>query len=180
MRVSAVHRPELIAGILSLDGGPAEMIGTPSFRRAMRFARVIRLGGVGLVRQQIRRQLESASGDASWITDEVVDGYTEAAARDLGATLTAFAEMARSEKPYRLTPLLSRVRCPVRLLVGTVEDRGGVPPDEIATLRSALARFVVERLPHVGHFVYEEQPDAVMSALGALAAEARRTVAAAS
>lgn len=161
----AIHRPELIAGILSLDGGPAEVVGSPSFRRAMRFARVIRMGGVRFVRYQIRRRLEGASGDATWVTDEVVDGYTADAARNLGATLAVFAEMAKVEEPYRLEPLLPRVRCPVRLLIGTVQRRGGISPEETALLRDALPAFTVETLQAVGHFIYEERPRAVLDAL---------------
>lgn len=161
----AVHRPDLVAGILSLDGGPAEAIGTPAFRRAMRFARVIRMGGVRLVRYQIRRRLAGASGDATWVTEEVVDGYTADAARNLGATLAVFAEMAKAKEPYRLAPLLPRVLCPVRLLIGTVEDRGGISPEETALLRNTLPALTVENLPGVGHFIYEERPQAVLDAL---------------
>ncbi len=52
----AYRRPELVAGIASLESGPTEEIGTPAFRRAMRWAPLIRLvGGIGLMRREIRR-----------------------------------------------------------------------------------------------------------------------------
>src|SRR5216117_4330231 len=73
----AYRRPDLVAGIVSLDGGPAERAATRSFRRAMTLAPWIKLfGGVKLVRQKIRGQLIKASGDPSWVSERVVDGYT--------------------------------------------------------------------------------------------------------
>ncbi len=170
----AVFRPELVAGILSLDGGPAEAIGSPGFRRSMRLVRIIRLGGIRLVRHQVRQRLIAASGDPSWVTDEVVDGYTVDAARNLGATLQALAAMAKAEEPYELMPVLSAIRCPVRLLVGTGERDGGISPYEIELLRRRLPRFAIEQVPEVGHFVFEERPEAVVHALGRLEEEARR------
>ena len=87
----AYRRPDLVAGIVSLDGGPAEAAATRAFRRAMKFAPWIKLfGGVKLVRKKIRGQLIKASGDASWVSEQVVDGYTAAAAHDLDGTLRRF------------------------------------------------------------------------------------------
>ena len=46
----AYRRPDLVRGLVSLDGGPAEAAATPAFRRAMRFAPWIKLfGGVNAV-----------------------------------------------------------------------------------------------------------------------------------
>src|SRR5437762_8249103 len=87
----AYRRPDLVAGIVSLDGGPAEGAATRAFRRAMKLAPWIKLfGGVKLVRKKIRGQLIKASGDASWVSEQVVDGYTAAAAHDLDGTLRRF------------------------------------------------------------------------------------------
>src|SRR6266566_4298266 len=78
----AYRRPDLVAGIVSLDGGPAERAATRSFRRAMTLAPWIKLfGGVKLVRRKIRGQLIKASGDSSWVSERVVDGYTAGSAR---------------------------------------------------------------------------------------------------
>src|SRR2546430_10081616 len=80
----AYRRPDLVAGIVSLDGGPAEAAATRAFRRAMKLAPWIRVfGGVKLIRKKIRGQLIKASGDSSWVSEQVVDGYTAAAAHDL-------------------------------------------------------------------------------------------------
>src|SRR5256714_9332031 len=73
----AYRRPDLVAGIVSLDGGPAERAATRSFRRAMTLAPWIKLfGGVKLVRRKIRGKLIQASGDPSWVSERVVDEYT--------------------------------------------------------------------------------------------------------
>src|SRR5207237_9328955 len=71
----AYRRADLVAGIVSLDGGPAESAATRAFRRAMKLAPWIRLfGGVKLVRKKIRGQLIRASGELARGTARVVDG----------------------------------------------------------------------------------------------------------
>src|SRR5438093_2859477 len=84
----AYRRPDLVAGIVSLDGGPAEAAATPGFRRAMKFAPWIKLfGGKRLVRKKIANYLRNSSGDPAWVTEPVIDGYTAGAGRDIDATL---------------------------------------------------------------------------------------------
>ncbi|HLB82344.1 MAG TPA: alpha/beta hydrolase, partial [Gemmatimonadales bacterium] len=162
----AYRRPDLVAGIVSLDGGPAERAATRSFRRAMTLAPWIKLfGGVKLVRRKIRGQLIKASGDPSWVSESVVDGYTAGAAHDLDATLKAFLAMAERREPERLQPHLAEVRCPVRLLLGTATHEGGVSAAEVAVLAAALPVFVVDSVPGAGHFIYEEQPGVVLAAV---------------
>ena len=162
----AYRRPDLVAGIVSLDGGPAEAAATRAFRRAMKFASWIKLfGGVKLVRKKIRGQLIKASGDASWVSEQVVDGYTAAAAHDLDGTLKAFLAMAERREPERLRPHLAEVRCPVRLLLGTATHGGGVSAEEVAVLAAALPLFIVDSVPGAGHFIYEEQPAVVVTAV---------------
>jgi len=162
----AYRRPDLVAGIVSLDGGPAEAAATRAFRRAMKFASWIKLfGGVKLVRKKIRGQLIKASGDASWVSEQVVDGYTAAAAHDLDGTLKAFLAMAERREPERLRPHLAEVRCPVRLLLGTATHEGGVSAEEVAVLAAALPLFIVDSVPGAGHFIYEEQPAVVVTAV---------------
>jgi pimeloyl-ACP methyl ester carboxylesterase len=162
----AYRRPELVHAIVALEGGPAEAAATPSFRRAMQFAPWIKLfGGVGLVRHKIRAQLVRASGDSSWISDSVVSGYTAAAATDLDATLKAYVAMARAREPERLEPHLAAIRCPVLLLVGGAPHEAGPRASEIAVLAAGLGTFAVDTVPGAGHFLYEERPDAVVSAV---------------
>ncbi len=162
----AYRRPDLVRGIVSLDGGPAEAATTPGFRRALRLAPWIKLfGGVRLVRKKIRHNLIAVSDDTSWVSDEVVDGYTSGAARDLNATLKAFLAMARAREPERLAPHLGEIRCPVRLVVGTTPHESGVSPAEVTALAGGLRAFAVDSVARAGHFVQEEQPEAVVRAL---------------
>src|SRR2546429_412335 len=104
-------------------------------------------------------------GGSSWVSEQVVDGYTAAAAHDLDGTLKAFLAMAARREPERLRPHLAEVRCPVRLLLGTATHEGGVSAEEVAVLAAALPLFVVDSVPGAGHFIYEEQPAVVLTAV---------------
>lgn len=162
----AVRRPDLVAGIVSLDGGPAEAAATPGFRRAMKFAPWIKFfGGARLVRRKVASYLRNSSGDPAWVTDSVIDGYTAGAGRDIDATLYAFIGMAGARETGLLQPHLAEIRCPVRLLLGGVPHAGSPPASEVAELAAALRVFAVDSLPGVGHFAYEERPAAVVAAV---------------
>jgi pimeloyl-ACP methyl ester carboxylesterase len=167
----ALRRPELAQGVVALDGGPAERAATRGFRRAMVLAPLLRIvGGKGMIRKKVRSYLLAASRDTSWITADVVDGYTADAARDLGATLGAFTGMARAREPQALIPVLDSIRQPVRLVVGAWPHEGGVPPEEIVLMAERLPRFAVDSVPDVGHFVAEERPAAVVESVRRLLA----------
>src|SRR5947207_9436873 len=171
----AYRRPDLVRGLVSLEGGPTEAAVTPAFRRALRFAPWIKLfGGVGLVRRKIKSLLVASSGDPAWVTDEVVYGYTAGAARDLDATLKAYVAMANAREPEKLWPHLSEIRCPVRLMVGGVAHEGDVGATEVKVLQRTLRSFALDSVPGAGHFLYEEQPEAVVAVLGRLQASAGR------
>jgi pimeloyl-ACP methyl ester carboxylesterase len=166
----AYRRPDLVRAIVSLEGGPAEAAATPSFRRAMRFAPWIKwFGGIRRIRGKIRSSLKAASGDTSWVTDSVVDAYTAGAAADLDGTLKAFLRMADARERERLAPHLSAIHCPVRLLLGTARHEGGVPPADVAELRAGLPSLAIDSVLGSGHYIYEEQPDAVVAAVKASA-----------
>jgi pimeloyl-ACP methyl ester carboxylesterase len=166
----AVHRPDLVGAVLSLDGGPAEAAATPGFRRAMAFAPWIKLfGGVRLIRGRIHKSLLAASGDTSWVTDSVVDGYVADAKADLDGTLKAYLGMAHAREPERLAPELERIHCPVRLLMGGAPHHGGISSPEVDELRQDLTSFTIETVPHAGLFLQEERPDVVAVAVTQLA-----------
>src|SRR5258706_12832666 len=119
----AYQRPDLVAGIVSLDGGPAEAAATPGFRRSMKFAPWIKLfGGKRLVRKEIANYLRNSSGDPAWVTDAVIDGYTAGAGRDIDATLRAFIGMAGAREARPLQPPPPQIPRPPVLLLG------GPPP----------------------------------------------------
>jgi pimeloyl-ACP methyl ester carboxylesterase len=162
----AYLRPDLVGALVSLEGGPAETAVTPAFKRAMRFAPWIKLlGGVRLIRWKIRNMLVASSGDATWVTDDVVRGYTAAAAQNLDATLKAFLAMAAARERQKLQPHLSEIRCPVHLVVGGARHAGDVGADEVGLLERTLPHFTLDSIPGAGHFLYEERPDAVLAVM---------------
>jgi esterase len=159
----AYRHPELVSAVVSLDGGPAERATSRGFRRAMQYVPWIKwLGGVKRVRGKIRESLIETSGDTTWVTEEVVDGYTAGARQDLDGTLKAYLRMAESKEPERLVPNLGGVRCPVRLVVGTAPHEGGIPDRQLEALQRGLASFTVDSVPGAGLHVYEERPEAIV------------------
>ena len=170
----AIDRPDLIRGIVSLEGGPTEAATTPAFRSAMRYVPWIKLfGGINLVRRKVKETLIGSSGDRSWITDGVVLGYTMGDARNFDATLKALLAMARAREPQKLEPRLAQIRCPVILLVGTARHDGDVPPQEVNLLAHALRSFEADTVSGAGHYLQEEQPAAVVAAVERLAQKAK-------
>lgn len=166
----AYRHPERVVAIVSLEGGAPEQATTAGFRRAMTFAPLIRLlGGKRLIRGKVRSALLGGAADKIWVTGEVVDGYMAAGAQDLGATLRVYKRMASAREPELLAPRLGQVRIPVRLLMGAVPHQGGPDEAEIQRMRQALPTLVVERVPRAGHFVYEEDPAAVVTAVRSVA-----------
>jgi len=171
----AYRRPDLVRGLISLEGGPTEAAITPAFKRALRFAPWIKLfGGIKLVRKKIRTMLLASSGDSTWVTDDVVIGYTAGAAQSLDATLKAYLAMANSREPEKLWPHLAEIRCPVRLVLGGVPHEGDVGADEVRLLQRTVRAFALDSVAGAGHFLYEEQPEAVVAVLGRLQASAGR------
>lgn len=165
----ALRRPDLVAGVVALDGGPAEAAATKGFRNAMRYAPLMRLfGGKGLIRKKIHKYMIAASADTSWVTAAAIEGYTAGAARNLGATLDAFEGMATSREPQALVPALGDIRCPVRLAAGAEPHQGAVPPTEIVLLRKRLPMFAVDSLAGVGHFAFEEDPATLVGVVRAV------------
>jgi len=170
----AILRPELVRGIVSLEGGPTEEATTPGFRNAMRFLPWVKLfGGINLVRRKVRGMLIDASGDRSWVTDGVVLGYTVGDARDFDATLKVFLAMSHAREPEKVGPHLAKITCPVIMIIGTARHEGGTDPREVALMTHALKAFEVDSEPGTGHYLQEERPDAVVTAIERLAQKIR-------
>lgn len=162
----AYRHPGLVSAVVSLDGGPAERATSRGFRRAMQYVPWIKwMGGVKRVQAKIRESLIETSGDTTWVTDDVVSGYTAGARQDLDGTLKAYLRMAESKEPERLRPNLGAVRCPVRLVVGTSPHDGGIPEGQLEVLQGGLTSFAVDSVPGAGLHVYEERPDAIVEAV---------------
>ena len=158
----AYRHPNQVRAVVALDGGPAEEAATPGFRRAMRYAPWIKwMGGVKRIRPKMRKDLIAASGDASWVTDEVIDGYTASAVADLDGTLLVFLAMSEMREPERLVPHLKEIDCPVRLVLGTAPHQGGVEEKQVRMLRERLSDFAIDSVPGAGQYLFEEQPTAV-------------------
>ncbi|HET9233552.1 MAG TPA: alpha/beta fold hydrolase [Candidatus Eisenbacteria bacterium] len=162
----AVARPDLVRGIVSLEGGPAETGTTPAFRRAMGMSKLIEmLGAKKVLRSQLENKLRAASADASWVTNTVIDGYTEGAFENPSGTLAAFRAIATAHEPELIVPRLSQVHCPVELLVGAAPHEGGIPADELLALRQGLTQLRVVSISACGHFISEERPDAIVASI---------------
>jgi pimeloyl-ACP methyl ester carboxylesterase len=168
LRLGYAH-PERVKGILLIDGGPAESAAPPGLRRAMRFAPLLKLFvGRGTIRRSIRKGILANSGDSAWVTEEVLDGYTAPASRDVGATIDAFRGMARSRERESLHDHLREIRVPVRLMLGTAPHESGLSATEVDSLAAALGDFRLDTVPRAGQYLHEERPDAVVEALARL------------
>ena len=172
----AYRHPDHVSAVVSLEGGPAEAVSTPGFRRAMMLAPLLKLfGGSRVIRGKVRGMLVERSANPAWVTDEVVNGYTAGPARDMDATLDALSRMSKAREPEALAPRLAGIRCPVRLVLGTAPHEGGPSDAEIRLLQTSLASFSVSRVPGSGHFLFEEAPAAVVNAVDEMARASRAT-----
>lgn len=171
----AIQRPDLVRGLLSIDGGPAESAATPGMKKAFKF-------GGGLVkfamdeaklRHDVRREIIRNSGDTTWVTDAVVRGYTAGPAADLDGSIDAFHQMAKSKERISLADRLNQCTAPVMLLRGTVEHPAEVTDDQQQLLQQKLPHFSAERIAGAGQYIQEEQPGAVLAAVARLEKESR-------
>lgn len=170
-----VQRPDLVRGLLSIDGGPSESAATPGMKKAFKF-------GGGLVkltmdesrlRHEVRREIVENSGDTTWVTDAVIRGYTAGQAADLDGAIDALHRMADSKESTSLAERLDRCRAPVLLLVGTVAHPAEVPDEQRELLKTRLRNFEIETVPGAGQYIQEEQPAVVLAALARLDRGAR-------
>lgn len=172
MRIAHRH-PDLVSGIVSMEGGPAETVVTPGLRRIGRFARFIKWFGSGDgLRKRVASRMVASSGDPTWVRDGVVAGYTEGAAANFRASVDCFAAMSRSIETDSLRPYLAGIDVPVALLLGGAPHEGSVPPVEVETLRRSLRHLDVRVVPGAGHFLHEERPDVVLEAIQKMRREA--------
>jgi len=170
----AVGRPDLLRGLLSIDGGPAESAATPGMKKAFKF-------GGGLVkmtmdesrlRHEVRSEIVKNSGDTSWVTDAVIRNYTAGQTSDLNGSIEAFHQMAKSKESTSLADRLHQCTAPVLLLVGTVEHSSEVTGEQRELLKAKLPTFNTESVAGAGQFIQEEQPTVVLTAVTQLSREA--------
>lgn len=166
----AIARPELVRGFLSIDGGPAESAATPGMRKAFRFGGFLPklVMDVGKLRHDVRQEIIKNSGDTTWVTDAVVRAYTAGQAADVHGAIDAFRRMAKSKESGSLHERLHECRIPVRLLIGTDPHPSGIKSAERELLTAQLPDFAIDSVPASGQYIHEEQPGAVLEALGQL------------
>ncbi len=155
----ALARPDLVRGVVLLEGGAAEQAATRGFRRAMLFAPWVKMfGGQALIRKQLRKSLAKSSADPEWITEEVIEGYSRGVAQNLDQTLKAYLRMVEAHDKSRLAPRLGLVNLPVLLILGAVPHEGGPDSKEVDLLSRGLPRFSMQRVAGAGHHIHEERP----------------------
>ena len=171
----AITRPELVRGVLSINGGPAESAATAGMRKAFKFGGFITKMAVdpGKLRHDVKREIIRNSGDTSWVTDAVVRGYTAGQTVDLHASIDAFQQMSKSTETESLADRLHECAVPVRLLIGMVPHPAGVTREQEQLLSAQLPNFRSDSVPGSGQYIHEEQPDAVVDAVARLDEAAR-------
>jgi len=160
----AASRPDQVTRLVLLEGGGGDRAAGPGFRRAMQSSAGLQYFP-GLMRSAIRKGMISASGDATWVTDEVVTEYTRGAFRDLSATLGAYRAIARAKEPIAIADQVRQVRVPARLLLGGAKHSAGPPDDEVRLLAAGMPAMTIDTVPGAGHHLAEERPDLVVEAL---------------
>lgn len=165
------RRPDLVRGMLSIDGGPAETAATPGLKHALRFGGFLTklFVGPGKLRSKVKHDLIENSGDTTWVTDSLVREYTAGQAADVDGAIDALRKVSKSKEPESLRTRLHETLVPVRLLLGTVPHPSAVKPEEVELLRTELPDFMIDSVQGTGQYIHEEQPDAVVGAVERLA-----------
>jgi len=163
----AVQRPDLVRGLLAIDGGPAESAATPELKRVFKLGAfpVKLLLYPGRARYELKDELVSSSGDKSWVTDEVVRKYSAAQMRDLGGSIDALNQMAKARENGSIADRLQQCAAPVVLLVGTSPHRAMVSPEDRDLLQHRLKRVEIQDVPGAGRYIQEEKPTVVLDAV---------------
>ena len=162
----AYRRPDLVAAVVSIEGGPDESATTPTVKKALGWASLaVKVGAGRLLRDRFRSSLEAASGDRSWIDGITVRRYFAGTARDLDGTIKALRAMADTPEPESLRANLARIACPVTLLLGTAPHDGAPAAAAVALLQTELAECRTVEFAGAGHFICEEDPAGVAEAL---------------
>jgi pimeloyl-ACP methyl ester carboxylesterase len=161
----ALHAPERVRSIVSLNGGPDERAATGGLKGALRLAPFLKLfGGERIARNKVRNGLRASAADPAWVTEEVVRGYT-APYSDLTAVLRALNAMSESKEPVALGPRLAELETPVLLLIGTGGEQPGTSPEDLAAMTGSMPALTVDSIAGAGQYPQEEQPEVVAAAV---------------
>jgi pimeloyl-ACP methyl ester carboxylesterase len=155
----ALARPDLVGGLLLVEGGALESAAVPGVKKALQFSFLVRLfAGRGRLKKEVRKGLLASSGDTTWVSDSVIEGYTEGPAGDMGAVLRALKGMQRAVEPDSLTPRLGEIHVPVVLLLGGAAHEGGPSAGRVRTLQRRLPQTRQRIIFGAGLHIHEEQP----------------------
>lgn len=165
-----IERPDLVRGLLSIAGGPAESAATPGLKKAFK------LGGFAAklavdeskLRHDVRKEIIKNSGDTTWVTDAVIRNYTAGQTADLDGSIDAFHKMSKSKESVSLADRLDQCRVPVRLLVGTKSHPTEVTDEQRELLEDKIRDFNTVSVRGAGQYIQEEQPAAVLAAVARL------------
>jgi pimeloyl-ACP methyl ester carboxylesterase len=162
----AVARPQLVKGIVLVEGGALETAAVPGVKKALKFSFLVRLfAGRGRIKKEVRKGLIASSGDTTWVTDSLIERYTEGPAGDMGAVLRALKGMQRSVEPDSLLPHLHEIKAPIVLLLGGAAHDGGPSPGRVRTLERHLPNFRQRVVYGAGLHIQEEQPHVLVEEL---------------
>lgn len=165
----AASRPELVRGIVSIEGGVTETAATPGLRRAMRLAGLLKLFvSRKKIRSRMREGMLASSADPAWVTPETVERYAAPATADPKRAIDVLAAIAKSRERRSLRDRLPAIRCPVEILIGGAPHQGSIDPAELSVLRDSIPEVTVTRVPDAGYFIQEERPQAIRSAVDRL------------
>jgi len=120
------------------------------------------------LRHDVRKEIVKNSGDTTWVTQKVIREYTAGQAADVDGAIDALRSMSKSKETTSLKDHLDDIQVPVRLLVGGIDHPSGVKQDERELLAETIPNFALDSVPGSGQYVHEEQPEAVLKALGDL------------
>lgn len=174
----AYRRPDLVRGIVSINGGASEEAGTAEMRFALKFARAaLFFTGRGFAVRKVKQGLIESSGNPSWVTDSVVDRYVGAFGSDARQIVRSMERIVGAHDAEPLRPNLGRITVPVLLLFGP-DTRDPKNPalsnEERVLLRTTLPRFEEDDVAGAGEYIQEEQPARVVDAIVRMRAETTR------
>jgi pimeloyl-ACP methyl ester carboxylesterase len=162
----ALLRPDLVKGLMLVEGGALESAAVPGVKKAIQFSFLVRIfAGRGRIKKEVRKGLIASSGDTTWVTDSLVERYTEGPAGDMGAVLRALKGMQRSVEPDSLRPRLHTIHVPVMLMLGGAAHEGGPSSGRIRTLVRELPQLRQRIVFGSGLHIHEEQPEVMVAEL---------------
>lgn len=168
LRLAAL-RPNLVAGILSISGGPVDRQGTRGVKLALSFSRLIDTPpGRMLARRQFRGAMREQSFDDAWCTADALHAYLAPVERDVKVYLRALYAMSTAIEPSPIAVALTHVRAPLIVIVGAMRTPSTPTDAQLALLVNTLPTVRVDTVERSGTMQHEERPVEVAERILAL------------